>query len=88
MVLFLLEKASLEKIGLPESVVKKLFSALDSGRIVVMPEKSIAWEGQKRWGWWDVDPQPWRLSGSWTPAHQAVLERTIRSKGPRVQDGL
>jgi len=79
-----LEKASLEKIGLPESVVKKLFSALDSGRIVVIPEKSIAWEGQKRWGWWDVDPQTMETVGVMdTGLHQAVLERTILdSKGP------
>jgi hypothetical protein len=79
-----LEKENLRKIGPPEAVAEKLFSALDSGRIVVIPEKSIEWEGQKRWGWWDVDPHTMETIGVMDSGlHQAVLERTILdSKGP------
>jgi hypothetical protein len=79
-----LEKDSLKKIGPPERVAEKLFAALDSGRIVVIPEKSIEWEGQKRWGWWDVDPRTMETVGVMdTGLHQAVLERTIlETEGP------
>jgi hypothetical protein len=79
-----LEKESLKKIGPPEIVTEKLFSALDSGRIVIIPEKGIKWEGQKRWGWWDVDPRTMETVGVLDSGlHQAVLERTILdSKGP------
>ena len=79
-----LEKENLKKIGPPEIVTEKLFSALDSGRIVIIPEKGIEWEGQKRWGWWDVDPRTMETVGVLDSGlHQAVLERTILdSKGP------
>jgi hypothetical protein len=79
-----LEKDSLVETGPPESVVGKIFPALDSGRIVVIPEESIEWEGQDRWGWWDVNPQTMETIGVMDSGlHQAVLERTILdSKGP------
>ena len=78
-----LEKESLKKIRPPASVTEKLFSVLDSGRVVVIPETSVEWEGQKRWGWWDVDPRTMETIGVLdTGLHQAVLERTILdSKG-------
>jgi hypothetical protein len=79
-----LEKDSLRKTGPPESVTEKLLSALDSGRIVVVPERGIEWEGRERWGWWDIDPQTMETIGILdTGLHQAVLETTIlNSKGP------
>jgi hypothetical protein len=79
-----LEKDSLKKINPPDEVAKKLSVALDSGRIVVIPEKGIEWEGQKRWGWWDIDPQTMETVGVMdTGLHQAVLQRTIlESEGP------
>jgi hypothetical protein len=78
-----LEKESINKIGAPEIVAEKLFSAVDSRRIVIIPEKSVEWEGRQRWGWWDVDPRTMETVGVLdTGLHQAVLERTILdSKG-------
>lgn len=79
-----LEKDSLQKAGPPESVAKKIFSALDAGRIIVIPEDGIEWEGQRRWGWWDINPRTMETLGVMDSGlHQAVLERTILdSKGP------
>lgn len=78
-----LEKENLRKIGPPKSVAEKIFSVLDSGRVVIIPEKGVEWEGQNRWGWWDVDPRTMETVGVMdTGLHQAVLERTILdSKG-------
>jgi hypothetical protein len=78
-----LEKENFRKMGPPGSVAEKIFSVLDSGRVVIIPEKSIEWAGQKRWGWWDVDPRTMETVGVMdTGLHQAVLERTILdSKG-------
>jgi len=78
-----LEKENLRKIGPPESVAEKIFSVLDAGRVVIIPEKGVEWEGQNRWGWWDVDLRTMETVGVMdTGLHQAVLERTILdSKG-------
>jgi hypothetical protein len=78
-----LEKENLRKIGPPGSVAERIFSVLDSGRVVIIPEKGVQWEGQERWGWWDVDPRTMETIGVMdTGLHQAVLERTILdSKG-------
>jgi hypothetical protein len=78
-----LEKENISQIGPPDSVSEKLFSALDSGRIVVVPDAGIEWQGQQRWGWWDIDLRTMETIGVMdTGLHQAVLERTILdSKG-------
>jgi hypothetical protein len=79
-----LEKEGLQQIGLPAEVKQKVLETLDSGRIIVLPEKAVAWEGKNRWGWWDVDPRTMETIGVLdTGLHQAVLERTIlEEKGP------
>jgi hypothetical protein len=78
-----LEKENINQIGPPDRVSERLFSALDSGRIVVVPDAGIEWQGQQRWGWWDIDPRTMETIGVMdTGLHQAVLERTILdSKG-------
>lgn len=78
------EKENLKRIGMPESVAKKIISTLDSGRVVVVPEKPIKWQGQNRWGWWDIDPLTMETIGVLDSGlHQAVLERTIlETEGP------
>ena len=79
-----LDKENLRKIAPPENVAAKLFPVLDSGRIIVMPEKAVSWEGQQRWGWWDVDPRTMETIGVMdTGLHQAMVQRSILdSKGP------
>jgi hypothetical protein len=79
-----IDKDSLEKAAPPDPVLRKILPALGSGRIIVMPEKAIDWEGQERWGWWDVDPRTMETIGVMdTGLHQAMVQRTILdSKGP------
>ena len=79
-----LDKENLWKIAPPENVAAKLFSVLDSGRVVIIPEKSIDWGGQERWGWWDVDPRTMETVGVMDSGlHQAMIQRSILdSKGP------
>ncbi len=79
-----LEKNGLEGLGLPDGVLAKMSPALEAGRIIVVPEKSVNWEGRKRWGWWDVDPRTMETIGVLdTGLHQAMMQRTIlETEGP------
>lgn len=79
-----LEKDMLKKFGLPADVIQRISAALDARRIVVVPERSISWEGRPRWGWWDIDPMTRETIGVLdTGLHQGMLETTILdSKGP------
>ena len=79
-----LEKDMLKKFGPPDDVIRRISSALDAGRIVVMPEKGVAWEGRMRWGWWDIDPRTRETIGVLdTGLHQAMLDMTIlETEGP------
>jgi len=79
-----LERDLVAELAPLESVARKIFTALDSGRVVAIPEKSVDWEGQERWGWWDIDPITMETIGVMdTGLHQAVLERTIlETEGP------
>lgn len=78
------EKESLKRIGMPENVAQKIFSTLDSGRVAIVPEKPVKWQGRDRWGWWDIDPLMMETIGVLDSGlHQAVLERTIlETEGP------
>jgi hypothetical protein len=79
-----IEKENLKKLGPPDIVAEKLFSVLDSGRIIIIPEASIEWQGRKRWGWWDIDPVTMETVGVLdTGVHQAVVQRSIlETEGP------
>ncbi len=79
-----LEKENIKRIGLPEHVAEKVFSTLDAGRVVILPERAIEWQGQDRWGWWDIDPFTMETIGVLdTGLNQAVLEKTIlETEGP------
>ncbi|MBN2409124.1 MAG: hypothetical protein JXE07_05250 [Candidatus Aminicenantes bacterium] len=73
-----LEKESLRGLGLPEPVAEKIGLILDSGRIAVLPEKGVPWQGQERWGWWDIDPATMETVGVMDSGlHQAMVQRTI-----------
>jgi hypothetical protein len=78
------EKSMVDKLGLPKVVAGRISAALDAGRVVVMPEKAVTWEGRKRWGWWDVDPRTMETIGVLdTGLHQAMIQRTIlETEGP------
>lgn len=79
-----LEKGSLEDMDMPDHVRQKALAVVDSGRVIIIPEKEVEWDGEGRWGWWNVDPGTWETIGVLdTGLHQAVLERTIlEEKGP------
>jgi hypothetical protein len=79
-----LEKSGLEALGLPDGVMAKMSPALEAGRIIVVPEKSVRWEGRERWGWWDIDPRTMETIGVLdTGLHQAMIQRTILdAEGP------
>ena len=73
-----LEKDAVAGLGLPEHVIAKIASTLDSGRVVIIPEKSVNWGGRERWGWWDVDPGTMETIGVMDSGlHQAMVQRTI-----------
>ena len=63
------EKEILHRIIPSKSVYEKIEFALNSGHIVVLPEKAIDWHGKKRWGWWSIDPQTMETIVSWTRAY-------------------
>ena len=79
-----LEKDELKKLAPPKEVLGRIGAALDDGRIVMVPEKGLVWEGQVRWGWWEVDPRTRETVGVLdTGLHQAMLEHTIlQTEGP------
>lgn len=73
-----LEKDELKVIGLPYEVLGRAEAALAYGRVIMIPEQAVSWEGRPRWGWWEVDPRTRETIGVLdTGLHQAMLEHTI-----------
>ncbi len=73
-----LEKSELEKLGMPDPVLDRALKTIDSGSILIVPERSIRFNGKNRWGWWQIDPQTREATGVLdTGLHQAMFERTI-----------
>jgi len=73
-----LEKSELEKLGMPDPVLGRALKTIDSGFILIVPERSIRFNGENRWGWWQIDPQTREATGVLdTGLHQAMFERTI-----------
>lgn len=73
-----LEKQELEKLAMPDHVRDRALLALASGSILIVPERSIRFEGKERWGWWQVDPLTRETIGVLdTGLHQAMLQRTV-----------
>jgi hypothetical protein len=83
-----LEKDMLKKFGLPADVLRRTSAALEAGRIVVMPQRSVPWEGRARWGWWDIDPMTREPIGVLdTGLHQAMVQTSIlEAEGPLQSD--
>jgi len=83
-----LEQDRLKNSKMPPYVAKKVMKVLDSQHFVIIPEESIEFNGCKRWGWWDLNPQNREVIGVLdTGLHQAMLERTIlETKGPMSTD--
>jgi hypothetical protein len=79
-----LEADKLKALGPPKDVQARIGAALEKGRIVMVPEKGIPWEGRTRWGWWEVDPRTRETIGVLdTGLHQAMIQRTIlEAEGP------
>ena len=63
---------------MPDPVLDRALKAIDSGFILIVPERSIRFSGKNRWGWWQIDPQTREATGVLdTGLHQAMFERTI-----------
>ena len=79
-----LEKDQVKALGAPPFVRGMIEGLLASGRVVMIPEKAITWEGRPRWGWWLVDPRTRETIGVLdTGLHQAMIQRTIlETEGP------
>jgi hypothetical protein len=73
-----LEKHELEKLAMPDHVRNRALQAIASGSILIVPERSVRFEGKNRWGWWQVDPLTREAIGVLdTGLHQAMLQRTV-----------
>jgi hypothetical protein len=73
-----LEKDELGRLGMPEQVEKRAFKAIASGSILIVPERSVRFNGRDRWGWWEVDPKAGGVLGVLDSGlHQAMLQRTV-----------
>jgi hypothetical protein len=73
-----LEKDELEKLAMPDHVQKRALKAIESGSILIIPDRSVRFEGKDRWGWWEVDPRTREAIGVLdTGLHQAMLQRTV-----------
>jgi len=83
-----LEKDMLKKLGLPADVLRRASAVLSAGRILVIPQRGVPWEGRARWGWWDIEPMTREPIGVLdTGLHQAMVQRSIlESKGPLESD--
>jgi hypothetical protein len=73
-----LEKAALERLDMPDHVLNRALQSIASGSILIVPERSIPFEGKDRWGWWEVDPRTREAIGVLdTGLHQAMIQRTV-----------
>lgn len=73
-----LEKDELVKLRMPDHVQDKALKAVASGSILIVPERSIRFEGKDRWGWWEIVPDTREVTGVLdTGLHQAMLQRTV-----------
>jgi hypothetical protein len=79
-----LEKDELGRLGMPHHVWKQASKSLASGFILIVPERSIRFNGEDRWGWWQVNPETREVVGVLdTGLHQATLQRTVlETEGP------
>ena len=84
-----LEKKAFESLNLPFPVAQKARSVIDSGHILIIPEQSVEFNGRKRWGWWDLNPEKGSVIGVLESGlHQAVLERTIMDTTGMLHDDM
>jgi hypothetical protein len=73
-----LEKDELENLAMPEYVRNRALKAIVSGSILVVPERSVRFDGKDRWGWWEIDPRTREVIGVLDSGlHQAMLQRTV-----------
>jgi len=84
-----LEKDSLEKVAIPSHIYQKVKSVIDRDHILIIPTDSVEFNGNNRWGWWDMDPQRGEVVGVLdTGLHQAVLQRTILDTSGMLHDDM
>lgn len=72
------ERHRLDALNLPATVRSRLDDTLEAGQIVLLPLKPVFFDGQMRWGWWQIDPISHHMIGVLDSGlHQAVIERTL-----------
>jgi len=73
-----LEKDALENLPMPDHVRNRALKAIAAGSILIVPERSIRFEGKNRWGWWEIEPRTREAIGVLdTGLHQAMFQRTV-----------
>lgn len=73
-----LEKEEVKKLEMPYHVTEMALNTLESGNILIIPDDSIEFNGEDRWGWWVVNSKTREVTGVLdTGLHQAMFQRTI-----------
>jgi len=84
-----LEKSKLTNLKLPFLVARKVRRVIDSGHILIIPIKPVNYNGQKRWGWWDLNPLSGEIVGVLDSGlHQAMIQRTILDTEGMMNDDM
>jgi hypothetical protein len=72
------ERGRLDSLNLPATVLARLEDTLETGQIVLLPLKPVSFDGQMRWGWWQIDPVSRHTIGVLDSGlHQAMIEKTL-----------
>ena len=73
-----LELDRLDSLDMPDHVRQRAGTAIRSGAVLIIPDSAIRFDGQDRWGWWQITPETREAIGVLdTGLHQAMLQRTI-----------
>lgn len=84
-----LEVEAFEELQLPPMVAQKAGEVFESGRVLIIPSQAIEYNGDLRWGWWDLNPQTGEVVGVMDSGlHQAVIQRTILETTGMLHDDM
>ena len=72
------EREALAGLPMPEPAKKLVLATVDRGKVVVLPQRGIDFDGRSRWAWWEIDPATREAIGVLdTGLHQAVVQYTL-----------
>jgi hypothetical protein len=75
--------------ALPTNVSTLIGDALKKGKVVIIPDRFVAINGKKRWGWWEVTPENGKMVGVMDDGlHSAMAEYSIQSSRVQLNDAM